>query len=90
MVEAAETSQAGDVRTPCVPRTRMRRPMTAASWPQIPDDGQRYESIPRSRTWFSRHRLVSAFLVWILTSEGTLEGGDVLPGFSCPVSEVFN
>ena len=27
--------------------------------------------------------------VRILTSEGTLEGGDVLPGFSCPVSEVF-
>jgi Uma2 family endonuclease len=27
--------------------------------------------------------------VRILTSGGTLEGGDVLPGFSCPVSEVF-
>ena len=27
--------------------------------------------------------------VRILTSGGTLEGGDVLPGFSCPVSEIF-
>lgn len=79
--------------------TTTTRPLTAEDLLHLPEDGARHELvrgqlIPMPPAG-NRHGRRTMRLGWRLAQhvekaeQDTLDGGEIVPGFRCPVSEIF-